>query len=49
VAALGENFDYIRLVAIDDEEEHVRPGDSFLDDTITGVMNDDTTMDPVPV
>jgi hypothetical protein len=29
--------------------EHVIPGDSFVDDTTTGVTNDDTTMDPVPV
>jgi hypothetical protein len=29
--------------------EYVRPGDSFVDDTATGVTNDDTTMDPVPV
>jgi hypothetical protein len=25
------------------------PGNSFVDDTTTGVTNDDTTMDPVPV
>jgi hypothetical protein len=29
--------------------EHVIPGDSFVDYTTTGVTNDDTTMDPVPV
>jgi hypothetical protein len=47
--ALGEKFDCIRLVSVDGEEEHVRPGDSFVGDTTTGVMKDDTTMDPVPV
>jgi hypothetical protein len=47
--APGEKFDCIRLVAVDDEEEYVRPGDSFTDDTTAGVMNDDTTMDSVPV
>jgi hypothetical protein len=30
-------------------EEHVPPGDAFLDDTTTGVANDDTTMESVDV
>jgi hypothetical protein len=30
-------------------EEHARPGDVFVDDATTGVMNDDTTMEPVEV
>jgi hypothetical protein len=28
-------------------EEHVRPGDAFVDDTTTGLTNDDTTTEPV--
>jgi hypothetical protein len=49
LTALGEKFYCIRLVAIYGEEEHVRPGDSFVDDTKTGMTNDNTKMDPVPV
>jgi hypothetical protein len=47
--ALGEEFECIRLVSVDGEVEHKRPGDSFVDDTTTGTTNDDTTMEPVPV
>jgi hypothetical protein len=47
--SLGEKFDCIRLVSVDSAAEHVIPGDSFVYDTTTGVTNDDTTMDPVPV
>jgi hypothetical protein len=49
VAALGKKFNFIRLVAVNGEKDHVRPDDSFLDDTLTGVTNDDTAMEPVPV
>jgi hypothetical protein len=49
LTALGEKFDCIRLVSVDGVAEHVRPGDSFVEDTTTGVTNDDTRMDPVPV
>jgi hypothetical protein len=31
------------------EEEHISPGDSFVDDRTTGVTNDDTTIGPFPV
>jgi hypothetical protein len=48
LTALGDKFDCIRLVAVDGEEEHVHPGDSFVDDTTTDMTNDDTTMEPVP-
>jgi hypothetical protein len=44
---LGNKFDCIRLIAVDGVEEHVRPGDAFVDDTTTGVTNDDTTIEPV--
>jgi hypothetical protein len=48
LTALGEKFDCIQLVAVDGEEEHVRPGNSFVDDTTAGVMNDGTIIEPVP-
>jgi hypothetical protein len=44
---LGDKFDCIRLTTVDGVEEHVRPGDSFVDDTTTSVTNDDTTIEPV--
>jgi hypothetical protein len=47
LTALGEKFDCIILIAVDGVEEHVRPGDAFVNDTATGVTNDDTTMEPV--
>jgi hypothetical protein len=49
LTALGEKFDCIRLVAVDREEDHVCPGDSFIDNTTAVVTNDDTTMEPVPL
>jgi hypothetical protein len=45
--ALGDKFDCIILIAVDGVEGHVRPGDAFVDDTTTGVTNDDTTIEPV--
>jgi hypothetical protein len=48
LAALDEKFTCIRLVAIDGMEEHIRPGDSFVDDTTTGSTNDDPELEPVP-
>jgi hypothetical protein len=48
LTALEDKIYCIRLVAVDREEEHVCPGDSFIDDTTTGVANDDMTMEPVP-
>jgi hypothetical protein len=47
LAALGEKFTCIRLVAIDDKEEHIRPSDSFVDDNTTGSTNDDSELEPV--
>jgi hypothetical protein len=47
LAALGEKITCIRLVAIDGVEEHIRPGDSFVDDTTTGNTNDDPGLEPV--
>jgi hypothetical protein len=48
-AALGDKFDWIRLVAIDGVEEHIRPGDSFVDDTNFGATNDDADIEPTGV
>jgi hypothetical protein len=48
LAALEEKFDCIRLVAVDRVEEHIRPGDSFFDDTTYGVTDDNVDMEPVP-
>jgi hypothetical protein len=47
--ALDNKCDCIRLIAVDGVEEHVCLGDAFVDDTTTGVTNDDTTIDPVDV
>jgi hypothetical protein len=44
LTALGDKFDCIRLVAVDGEEDHVHPGDSFINDTSWGVINDDMSM-----
>jgi hypothetical protein len=41
LAALGEKFDCIRMVAADGVEEHIRPGDSFVDDTTCGTTDND--------
>jgi hypothetical protein len=37
------------LIAVDGVEERERPGDAFVDDTTTGVTNDDTKIEPVYV
>jgi hypothetical protein len=47
LAALGEKLTCIRLVAINGEEEHIRPGDSFVDDTMMGTTNDDSELELV--
>jgi hypothetical protein len=47
LAALGEKFTCIRLMAIDGEEEHIRPSDSFVDDTTMGTTSDDSKLEPV--
>jgi hypothetical protein len=48
LAALGGKFTCIRLVAIDGEERHIRSGDYFVDDTMTGSTNDDPELELVP-
>jgi hypothetical protein len=48
LAAIEDKLDCIRLVAVDGVEEHIRPGDSFVDDTTCGVTDDNVDMEPVP-
>jgi hypothetical protein len=47
LAALGDKFTCIRLVAIDGVEEHIHPGNSFVDDTTTGTTNDAPGLEPI--
>jgi hypothetical protein len=41
--APGEKFDCIKLVSVDNITTNTRPGDSFVDDTTTGVTSDKTS------
>jgi hypothetical protein len=47
LSALEDKFDCMTLVTIYVVEEHVRPGDSFVDDTTCGVTDYDITAEPV--
>jgi hypothetical protein len=47
--ALGEKFECIKLVSVDNIKTSMRPGNSCVDDTTTGVTSDDTTREPVPL
>jgi hypothetical protein len=47
LAALEEKIDCIRLVAVDRVEEHIRPGDSFVDYTTCRAMDDNVDMEPI--
>jgi hypothetical protein len=49
LTALGETFDCITLVSVDNSKTSTIPGDSFLDDTTTGVISDDTNRAPVSI
>jgi hypothetical protein len=49
MTALGEKYDCIKLVSVDNSTTNTRPGDSFVDDTTTGVISDDTEREPVPL
>jgi hypothetical protein len=49
LAALGDKFGCIRLVAVDGVEEHIMPGDSFVDATTCGATNNDTYIEPTGV
>jgi hypothetical protein len=48
MTALGEKFDCIKLVSVDNRTTNTRPGDSFFNDTTTGVTSHDTAREPVP-
>jgi hypothetical protein len=48
LTTLGEEFDCITLVYIDDRTTDTRPGDSFVDDTTTGATYDSHNLDPIP-
>jgi hypothetical protein len=48
MTALGVKFDCIKLVLVDNSMTKTRPGDSFVDDTTTGVISYNTARDPVP-
>jgi hypothetical protein len=37
------------LVAVDGVEEHISPGESFVDDTTCGATNDDPDIEPTGV
>jgi hypothetical protein len=49
LATLGDKFDCIRLVVVDGVAEHIRMGDSFVDDTTCGATNDDPYIEPTGV
>jgi hypothetical protein len=47
LAALGDKFDCIRLIAVESVEEHnMRPGDSFVDDTTCGATHTNPEIEP---
>jgi hypothetical protein len=48
MTALGEEFDCISLVSVDGKTTDTRPGDSFVDDTITGATGDNHNLEPIP-
>jgi hypothetical protein len=45
--ALGEKFDCIKVVSVDNSMTNTRRGDLFVDDTTRGVTSDDTAREPV--
>jgi hypothetical protein len=47
MTALGEKFECIKVVSVDNSKTNMRPGDAFVDDTTTGVTSDDTAREPV--
>jgi hypothetical protein len=44
---MGEKITCIHLVVIDGIQEHIQPGDSFVDDIMTGTTNDDPGLELV--
>jgi hypothetical protein len=49
MTALGEKSECIKLVSVDNSTTNTIPGDSFVDNTTTGVTSDDTARDPVSI
>jgi hypothetical protein len=49
ITALGEKFECIKLVWVDNSKTNTRPGDSFVHDTTNGVTPYDTAREPVPL
>jgi hypothetical protein len=49
MTALGGKYDCIKLVSVDNITTNTRTGDSFVDDTTTGMTSDDITREPVPL
>jgi hypothetical protein len=49
MTALEEKFECIKLVSVDNRKTNRRPGDSFINDTTTGVTSDDTAREPEPL
>jgi hypothetical protein len=48
LTTLGEEFSCISLVSVDGIATDTRPGDSFVDDTTTGVTYDNHNLEPIP-
>jgi hypothetical protein len=49
MTALGEKFECIKLVSVDNSKINTSPGDSFIDNTTNGVTSDDTSRELVPL
>jgi hypothetical protein len=49
LTALEEKYECITLISVDKSTISTQPGDSFVDDTMTGTTDDDVTKDPVPI
>jgi hypothetical protein len=49
LTALEEKYECIILISVDKSTISKRPGDSFVDDTMTGTTYDDVTKDPVSI
>jgi hypothetical protein len=49
LTALEERYECNTLVSVDKSTISTRPGDSFVDDTTTGMTYDDVTKYPVPI
>jgi hypothetical protein len=49
LTALGERFECITLLSVDNSKTSTRPGDSFVDDTTTGVASDNTNREQISI